>query len=593
MSVSNNNASLTNVGNLACNDLTATSAISAPTVTGTTSVTAETAILDEPTLTRGSLRIRGDNTGGYNGVTLPAPSSGLEASFKNNGDYYGLYNNSNSRWFIYGRQNNETALFNGSGTQFLRSGVTGQYGSCQIDGTATGGWYGLSSQGRLVFMDNGSTSGGIYNDVDNRWILYRTGNDTYLYTTASTVFNISTNDIYSNQTNFNFRTTSNGDRFMISADASLTANDGDATHQHYQTTRYYHSNTAYYWAIGTQTASPTDLDLYFSVNRNGSWSYAGYIQDNLGLIYQMNFTGQHPVIIDGMTSEEIAQYEGLIICSNQNKYENVNTLPGISSITINESLPHVSLSTSYMQPSVFGVISTVEDSETTKRSAGVGAFRTRVDKIPGDFRVYSNSVGEGAMWVIDSHGTLNAGDYITSSNVRGYGCKQSDGRVHNYTVAKATMDCNFNPSMVYQKKMRMKTISKEVYVKTTQIQEIKTPEIIYNETKQRWEKVIHTEQKEVEEIVKDEVDLYNSETGELIGKHEIKRKEVQEVEEPDRDEFGRIIWEDDIQAEQELEYNLRYINALGEIISLEQYNLGTPGSDVFRACFIGVTYHCG
>ena len=35
------------------------------------------------------------------------------------------------------------------------------------------------------------------------------------------------------------------------------------------------------------------------------------------------------------------------------------------------------------------------------------------------------------------------GDYIQSSNVTGYGEKQDDDLLHNYTVAKITLDCNF------------------------------------------------------------------------------------------------------------------------------------------------------
>jgi len=59
---------------------------------------------------------------------------------------------------------------NGAGT--LRDN-TGEYGSIEIDGGATiGGWEGYSIGGRAVFMHNNSTITGIYNDVNNQWILY-------------------------------------------------------------------------------------------------------------------------------------------------------------------------------------------------------------------------------------------------------------------------------------------------------------------------------------------------------------------------------------------------------------------------------------
>ena len=55
--------------------------------------------------------------------------------------------------------------------------VSGNYGSIQIDGGAHGGYEGYSIGGRVVFMhDNGSASG-IYNDVNNEWMIYCQLND--------------------------------------------------------------------------------------------------------------------------------------------------------------------------------------------------------------------------------------------------------------------------------------------------------------------------------------------------------------------------------------------------------------------------------
>jgi len=54
-----------------------------------------------------------------------------------------------------------------------------------------------------------------------------------------------------------------------------------------------------------------------------------------------------------------------------------------------------------------------------------------------------NSLGEGGMWVTNKSGIFENGDYITSSSVPGYGQKQDDDLLHNYTVAKITTDCDF------------------------------------------------------------------------------------------------------------------------------------------------------
>ena len=49
-----------------------------------------------------------------------------------------------------------------------------------------------------------------------------------------------------------------------------------------------------------------------------------------------------------------------------------------------------------------------------------------------------NAIGEGMILVSDLNGDIEIGDYITTSRVPGYGQKQSDDVLHNYTVAKAT-----------------------------------------------------------------------------------------------------------------------------------------------------------
>jgi hypothetical protein len=45
-------------------------------------------------------------------------------------------------------------------------------------------------------------------------------------------------------------------------------------------------------------------------------------------------------------------------------------------------------------------------------------------------------------------GPLETGDYITTCDLSGYGVKQSDDILYNNTVAKITMDSDFNPKCV-------------------------------------------------------------------------------------------------------------------------------------------------
>jgi hypothetical protein len=54
-------------------------------------------------------------------------------------------------------------------TRYLRE-PTGNYGSIQVSGSGYGNWEGFSIDGRAVFMHDGGSETGIYNDVDNEWL---------------------------------------------------------------------------------------------------------------------------------------------------------------------------------------------------------------------------------------------------------------------------------------------------------------------------------------------------------------------------------------------------------------------------------------
>lgn len=77
---------------------------------------------------------------------------------------------------------------NGTGVRLGDTGngyfrpVSGNYGSIEIDGGAHAGWEGYSIGGRFVMMHDNSNTMGLYNDVDNHWILEHIRNgETRLY----------------------------------------------------------------------------------------------------------------------------------------------------------------------------------------------------------------------------------------------------------------------------------------------------------------------------------------------------------------------------------------------------------------------------
>jgi len=137
-----------------------------------------------------------------------------------------------------------------------------------------------------------------------------------------------------------------------------------------------------------------------------------------------NFTGTHRCYGGDSLTSNI----GKIVIANGGHAGRINNTPvrGISSITAQGAQPLVDLARTAKDKRVFGVLG----SQT------------------GDGRSVINSVGEGALWVCEANGPIANGDYITSSDVDGYGMKQGEEYIANYTVAKATMDCDFSAPLM-------------------------------------------------------------------------------------------------------------------------------------------------
>jgi hypothetical protein len=158
------------------------------------------------------------------------------------------------------------------------------------------------------------------------------------------------------------------------------------------------------------------------------------------------FTGQHLNYTNDITLNA-QEHEGLIVCSNgtYQSYDRDNQQQLPNNMFINECLPFISLSSNKYQKNVFGVVTTCHN-DPIKQTDGTIVY----DYDPFDFerdldnRIRVNSVGEGGIWVCNDNGNLENGDYITSSSLPGYGMRQDDDVLHNYTVAKITCDCDFD-----------------------------------------------------------------------------------------------------------------------------------------------------
>ena len=152
----------------------------------------------------------------------------------------------------------------------------------------------------------------------------------------------------------------------------------------------------------------------------------------------ITFTGQHRNKSDNVSLYTDSSI-GLIVAS----VGEFSNLDGFNGVTINESLPKVELASQRKQKSVFGVISNAED-KNDGRLHSSGKLISIYRILANDERLIINSLGEGGIWVSNINGNLENGDYITTCEIPGYGMKQDDDLLHNYTVAKITCDCNFD-----------------------------------------------------------------------------------------------------------------------------------------------------
>jgi hypothetical protein len=196
-------------------------------------------------------------------------------------------------------------------------------------------------------------------------------------------------------------------------------------------------------------SSGTDLDLGFQSSKNGTTSTnSRYITHGQA---GEAFTGQHPC----KPNRPLSIYQskvGYIVSSigtisnyPENWTEDTTTVDPLNSVTINESLPIVEMSDQPNDKKVYGVISQVDDPNSTERNSTsqTGGFNSHTSNRIDD-RMAINSVGEGAIMVSNINGNLENGDYITTSHIEGIGMRQDDDLLHNYTVAKIVQDCDFS-----------------------------------------------------------------------------------------------------------------------------------------------------
>jgi len=288
---------------------------------------------------------------------------------------------------------------------------------------------------------------------------------------------------------------------------------------------------------GTNAGWISDGDLVFN-HSGGSYDQGlMWLQwDDTGAD-SLDFTGSHRSVTKNKALYN-SNYIGYIVSSTGN-YKDLNSKykGNKQNIKINSALPYVELTNNSYCPRVYGVISDKEDENNTRRSYAVGGFNSGYKKDKGDHRLVLNAVGEGSLYVSDYNGPISNGDYVCSSLIPGICMKQDDDILHNYTIAKVTMNCDFNP------KYEALLILKEELIYTSNIN-------VSNVT------------------VTSNLENVLDSNGDLIY-----------VEQ--RDENSNVIYD--------YEYEMKYIKLDGSIIQKDMYNSNVD----YRIAFVGCIYLCG
>jgi len=163
------------------------------------------------------------------------------------------------------------------------------------------------------------------------------------------------------------------------------------------------------------------------------------------------FTGQHPTNCLDIPFSNVDKHVGQLVSAVDQGYTiytaNGEQITGKNAILTTSATPITKITTVDKDPNVFGVVANTFNSAFNSDGSLNLYTSTPFETFLFD-RIMVNSLGEGALWVTNYNGNISNGDYICSSPIPGLARKQDDNRLWNYTVAKATMSCDFNPGYI-------------------------------------------------------------------------------------------------------------------------------------------------
>jgi len=299
---------------------------------------------------------------------------------------------------------------------------------------------------------------------------------------------------------------------------------------------------------------------------------------------QMDINRNNRVILEDTKENPI----GLLVSKNGDKY--INTYNKIVSI------PKVSLSNIYQDKRCIGVISSIETPED--KDHHYEEFDIISEKDTNDNFIFVNSTGKSKIWVTDMNGHFEIGDYITTSNISGYGTKQNDDILHSYTIAKISVNCDFLESVsnVEQPIKVTREVDhwiKENWVKSTEDEHCRLDECDCRVTNETYytDGTSNVSVSEYSNLEANVQSTYTEQTRKLYERKRFKESTV-DPQKPGYvktkitrtfnaiDENGKLLWE--ISDQKRQSYPIRYLDAEG--------NVTDEANVVYRAALVDCNF---
>tara|TARA_A200000159_G_scaffold92989_1_gene86411 strand:- start:547 stop:1431 length:885 start_codon:yes stop_codon:yes gene_type:complete len=203
----------------------------------------------------------------------------------------------------------------------------------------------------------------------------------------------------------------------------------------YNASSYNSSDRGIWMRVGDEYTAGSSQYNYYMEFQSGNGVTLGRIRAQGHSVEYDEFTGVHKVSLlenDSKTANVIPP----ISSSEETQYYSIYERGTILSLVKAEIIGNDP------QPVEYCVTSSTHQD---KRVLGVymGSDTDQTSEL-GDYHT-SYSIGDGVILVCSQNGNIENGDYITTaSGSGGYGCKQNDDILHNYTVAKSLEDVDWS-----------------------------------------------------------------------------------------------------------------------------------------------------